>query len=289
MELSRVLRASIIVALIFLVIFIFSFIVALFDSSLLPIGDKIGVVEINGVITDAKRINEELARMRERGDIKAIILRIDSPGGGVAPSQEIYEEVKKTRKKKRIVASLGSVAASGGYYIAVGADKIVANPGSITGSIGVVVEFANIKELLDKIGVKGYVIKSGEFKDIGSPFRDMTGKERTFLQGLVRTLHEQFVDVVAENRGIEREKVKKIADGRIFTGTQALKLGLVDKLGNFYDAVDLASRLAGIRGKPILVYPERRGIWSFLFGKVEDLLRAIHLRMDYPSFNYLMS
>ncbi len=287
MQLSRILKGSIIVAFLALALIVFSFLLSLLGSPPLPFGEKIGVVEVKGVIVDSKKINEDLIKMRERDDVRAIVLRIDSPGGGVAPSQEIYEEVRRTRKKKKVVASIGSVAASGGYYIALGADRIVANPGSITGSIGVVVEFANIKELLTRIGIKGYVIKSGEFKDIGSPLREMTPRERDFLQRLVKELHQQFIDVVSENRGIERKKVEALADGRIFTGTQALKLGLIDSLGNFNDAIDLAARLAGIKGKPVIVYPERRrGIWSLLFGEVEALLRRVYMDSQYPAFNY---
>jgi len=263
---SRIFRGILIGGAVFFGLFILSLIVALVNSPLLGRA-KIAVVEINGVITDSKEINKQIISMGDRDDVKAIVLRIDSPGGGVAASQEVYEEIKKVAKKKKVVASLGSAAASCGYYIPVATDKIVANPGTITGSIGVIMEFTDLHQILDKIGVKGYVVKSGRFKDIGSPFRSMEKDEKRLLTALVKDVYGQFVDVVSENRGIERDKVKKIADGRIFTGRSALKMGYVDKLGNFQDAVALAASMTNIKGKPLLIYPEKKkGIIDIFLG-----------------------
>jgi protease-4 len=242
------------------------------NTSGLSFGEKIGVILIHGTITDSGTILMELDQFRRNRRIKAIILRIDSPGGGVGPSQEIYREVMRTRKEKAVIASLGSVAASGGYYVAASADRIMANGGTITGSIGVLMEFIRLQDLLEKIGVTLEVLKSGEFKDIGSPHREMSDQERTLIQHLLSDIQDQFIRAVADGRGIPREKVKEIADGRIFTGAEALELGLVDELGNFRDAVNLAKDISGIRGEPILVYPKRSkpGLWDILFGSASE-------------------
>jgi protease-4 len=218
--------------------------------------------------------------------VKAIILRIDSPGGGVGPSQEIHREVSKAKKKKKVVASMGSVAASGGYYIACASDAIIANPGTITGSIGVVMQFSNFEELLKKIGVKGVVLKSGEHKDIGSPLREMTPEEKKIMQGVLDDVHRQFIQAVAEGRNLDRAKVVQIADGRIFTGQQAKELGLVDQVGNLQDAIDFVAQEAKIEGKPNVLYPKRRiSIWDLLLNKmVSSMLDALHERrfeLDY--------
>ncbi len=222
-----------------------------------PIGSKVGVVEVAGVIASAQRINEAMIDFRDDPSIKAIVLRVDSPGGGVGPSQEIYEEIRKTVEVKPVVVSMASVAASGGYYVAAPASRIVANPGTITGSIGVIMEFTNVQELLGKIGLKSQVVKSGEHKDIGSPVRPMSAGDREILQGLIDDVHDQFVSAIAEGRGLDKQEVLALADGRIFTGRQALELKLVDELGNFRDAVRVAGELAGIGGDPHLVYPEQ--------------------------------
>ena len=228
-------------------------------------GDKIAVVEIKGVITDSTEIIEE---MRQHGDdetVKAIILRIDSPGGGVGPSQEIHREVVKLKTKKKVLTSMGSVAASGGYYIACASDLIVANPGTITGSIGVVMEFTNLEELLKKIGVKGVVLKGGEHKDIGSPFREMTPGEKRIMQEVIDNVHQQFIKAVAEGRKMEEGRVIPVADGRIFTGEQAKQFGLVDEMGNLEDTVDLAAKMVNIEGRPTVVYPKKKfTLWEIL-------------------------
>jgi len=221
-------------------------------------GEKVGVIEIIGAITDSKDIIHNLKRFRENDSIKAIVVRIDSPGGGVGPSQEIFREIRKTSESKKVIASMGGVAASGGYYIAAGADGIVANPGTITGSIGVIMGYTNFQEILKKIGMVPVVIKSGEYKDIGSPVREMTKKEEEILRNLANQIHKQFIKAIAEGRGIEQSKVEKFADGRIFSGEEAKKLGLVDRFGNLEDAIEWAGRMGGIKGKISSVYPPEK-------------------------------
>lgn len=231
-------------------------------------GDKVAVVDIMGVITDPYEVNQTLRELADRDDVKAVVLRIESPGGAVGPSQEIHGEVLKLKEKKTVVASMGSVAASGGYYTAVAAEKIVANPGTITGSIGVIVEFINAKELLGKIGLKGYVVKSGKYKDVGSPLREMEKEEREYLQALINDVNGQFISAVAEGRGLKPEEVRRLADGRIFTGAQARELKLVDELGGLSDAIDLGASLAGIEGAPDVIYPIRQkmSFWKTFSG-----------------------
>ena len=264
------------------------------NNSKISFGEKIGVVLIQGTITDAGTILMELDRFRRNRGIKAIILRIDSPGGGVGPSQEIYREVLRTRKEKKVIASLGSVAASGGYYVAASADKIMANGGTITGSIGVLMEFVRLQDLLKKIGVTLEVLKSGEFKDMGSPHREMSERERMLIQHLLSDIQDQFVRAVADGRGLSIEMVEKIADGRIFSGAEAMKLGLVDELGNFQDAVNLAKDLSGITGEPILVYPKRSrpGLWDILFRSasesfIEMMERRLNTKVLYEWDGYI--
>lgn len=223
------------------------------------IGDKIGVIEVFGVIADSRQVIEQLHDFRDNENIKAIVLRVDSPGGGVGPSQEIHDEVKAVDTQKPVVVSMGSVAASGGYYIAAPAREIVANPGTITGSIGVVMEFTNFQELLDKIGLSSVVVKSGEYKDIGSPAREMTSKEREILQNLIDDVHSQFVQSVAKGRNLNEEDVRQLADGRIFSGRRAMEMGLVDRMGNLGVAIKLAAELSGVDGEPNVVYPPVKG------------------------------
>jgi len=229
--------------------------------------NKLGVINISGEISDSTTIIKQIDDFKKDDGIRAIILRIDSPGGGVGASQEIYQEVKKTTRTKKVIVSMGGTAASGGYYIACAGDKIVANPGTITGSIGVIMEFYRVDELTKKIGINMEVIKSGEFKDMGSSFRPLTDRERELMSGVVLNIQEQFINAVAEGRKLPVEEVREKADGRIFSGETAMKYKLVDQLGNFQDAVDLAAKMSGIDGEPTLVYPKEKTLklWDILF------------------------
>jgi protease-4 len=251
-------------ALLLLLVFI-SLTVTVFEKNI-PLRDKIALVRIEGPILDSQGAVDELKDYGKDSSIKAILLRIDSPGGAVAPSQEIYSEVKKVAAKKPVVVSMGSVAASGGYYIACAATRIIANPGTLTGSIGVIMEIPNVEGLMNKIGIKAVVIKSGKNKDIGSAFRAMKPEERLLLQGVMDNVHEQFIRAVAEGRKMKIDKVRAIADGRIFTGEQAVKEGLVNGLGTLEDATKITAKLAGISGEPEVVTKKDR--FSFI-----DILR----------------
>lgn len=235
-------------------------------GSVLSTAPRVGVVPIEGVLSASREIVESLEKMARDDGIRAVVLRIDSPGGGVVVAQEIYGAILEARKKKKVVASLQSVAASGGYLIACGADRIVANPGSITGSISTIMHLANAEELLKKIGIKSTVVKTGRYKDIGSPTREITAEERALLQAMLDDVHDQFLEAVATARKIPKEELRPIADGRVFSGRQALQWKLVDDLGDFRFAVALACKLAETEGEPELVYPSRKG------GRIRDLL-----------------
>ena len=230
--------------------------------------EKVAVIEVEGIISESRETIERIHTLRDDASVKAVVLRIDSPGGTVGPAQEIYEELIKLQKHKPVVASMGSVAASGGYYIAAGTQKIFANPGTITGSIGVLIEVANFEELLGKIGLRSEVIKSGQFKDTLSPARTMETDERSLIQAVIDNIHSQFVDAIAKGRSMPREKVLALADGRILSGEQALEAGLVDKLGNLYDAIQAAADMAGIEGKPEVLYPKEKkpSLLDFIIG-----------------------
>lgn len=222
------------------------------------IGDCIGVIEVTGIIKSSDETLKYLSDFEKDKKIKAIVIRIDSPGGAVGPSQEIYSEILKIKKKKPVVASIGTLGASGGYYIACGANRIVANPGSITGSIGVIIQFYQFYNLLNKLGIKGDTVKSGVFKDTGSPLREMTKEERIYLQSVIDDVHNQFIDAVVRGRNLKKEQVLPYADGRIMTGKMAKDLKLVDELGNFNDAVQIAKKLANVEGEPKLVFAKKR-------------------------------
>ena len=219
--------------------------------------EKIGVVSITGTISSSKKISSELVKFAKDDSISAIILRINSPGGGVGATQEIYREVQKITPQKPVVASMGSIAASGGYYVAAPATKIVSNPGTITGSIGVFIQFVRLEELMNKIGVDLEIVKSGEFKDMGSPDRKLTKRDREIIDALIKDLQGQFVSAVASGRNLSVEKVQEIADGRIFSGAHAKDLGLVDFMGNFQDAVEITKKIVGIKGDVALIYPKK--------------------------------
>jgi protease-4 len=239
------------------------------DSKALSLfsGDGVGVLQIDGAIDDSRSVLMELKRFKEMPWVKAIVVRIDSPGGAVAPTQEIFEEIQRAKKQKPFIASMGGMATSGGYYIAAACDKIVANPGTLTGSIGVIMQLTNFEELMKKVGVKGFNIKSGANKDLGSPFQTMSPEGREILQSLVDNVHSQFVAAVAKGRGMNEAQVRKLADGRVYSGAQAKELGLIDQFGSLDDAIELAARRAGIEAEPAVYYsrPEQERWWERMF------------------------
>ncbi|MDZ4678242.1 MAG: signal peptide peptidase SppA [Oligoflexia bacterium] len=231
------------------------------------------ILDVKGIIIDSRQFIKTLHKYREDEDVKAIVIRLDSPGGVVGPSQEIYDEILRTREMgKHVVASLGSVAASGAYYIAVACEKIVTNPGTITGSIGVIMEFANLSRLYDWAKIERYVVKSGSFKDIGNEYRSMTPPERAVIQDMIDNVHNQFRQAVVKGRKMKVEEVNKFADGRIFSGEQAVKVGMADSLGGLHEAVELAGKLAGIKGKPEMVFPppKRPKFIDMFFGQDDE-------------------
>jgi len=245
---------------VFLLIILSSIISAFFSDGLIESDNQIAVVEVQGMITRSREIVQQLRKFQRAPHVRGIILRIDSPGGAVGPSQEIYNAVMKIKEdgEKKIFASLGTVAASGGYYIASATNEIFANPGTLTGSIGVIMAFSNIQDLISKIGVKPEVIKSGKFKDAGSPVRPISDEERKLLQNLVDDVHRQFIEDVAKGRNISTEKIEPLADGRVFTGRQALEFNLVDQLGGLQDAIDSLAVQANINGSPQIVQEEEK-------------------------------
>jgi protease-4 len=232
----------------------------------------IGLVEVKGMILDSRETVRQLRHFLKKDDIKAVVLRVDSPGGVVAPSQEIYEEVKRFAAQKKIVVSMGSLAASGGYYISAPATLIYANPGTITASIGVLIKLSNIETLMDKIGIKSTVIKTGKFKDAGSPVRELTAEDRAMFQSVIDSTHTQFIRAVASGRKMSEEEVRRIADGRVLSGEQALALKLVDRLGTLQDAIEEAGKLAGIKGEPEVILPPKKKVnyLDLLSGGVEE-------------------
>ncbi len=238
------------------------------DETVSTGGEKIALVELNEPILSSEDIVRQFKKYRENRSVRAVVFRVESPGGGVAASQEIYEEVKKTRESgKPIVVSMGAVAASGGYYVSCGANKIVANPGTLTGSIGVIFQFLHVSELMKKLGVDESTFKSGNLKDAGSPFRKVTPAEQQYFQGLIADVYDQFVDVVAKERKLDVKYVRKYADGRVFTGRQAKEYGFVDTLGTMEDAITIAASMAGIQGKPHVIKEyRRRTFFERMFG-----------------------
>jgi protease IV len=267
-----ILRGLGILFVLILVVFSGTFFYAYFsggDSKVLSLfsGDGVGVLQIEGAIDDSRNTVAELRRFRQTPWIKAVVVRIDSPGGAVAPTQEIVEEIQRTKKTKPCIASMGNIAASGGYYIASACDKILANPGTLTGSIGVIMQLSNVEELMKKIGVKGINIKSGANKDIGSPFQPLSPEGRDILQSLVDNVYGQFVSAVAKGRGLDESRVRKLADGRIYSGAQAKDLGLIDQFGTLEDAIEVAAKRVGLDAEPAVYYsrPEREHFWDRLF------------------------
>jgi len=235
-------------------------------------GSGVGLVEVKGTIASSEETVRQINKYRDQKSIKAIVLRVESPGGGVAASQEIYQALWQAREQKPVICSMGEVAASGGYYIACACDTIVANPGTLTGSIGVIMEFINAEELIRKVGLRFEVVKAGEVKDIGSFSRRMTPAERAMLQTMLDDVHQQFMEAVAQGRGLDLEALKPYADGRVFTGRQALALGLVDTLGTLDDALAIAARMGGLKYPPRIIKERKRKInlYDLLFDLGEE-------------------
>ncbi len=279
---SRTKKAILIIFVIIIVIFAGSLLIGITGRSF---GDRIGVVEIEGTITQSGDTMEDIIKFKDDPSIKGVILRINTPGGAVGPTQEIYKEVRKLREKKYVYVSMGSVCASGGYYIASAGHKIFANPSTITGSIGVIMEQTVIEELLKKIGVQSNTIKSGEYKDVGSPLRKMTPEEREYLNRIITGIHQQFIYDVASGRGMTLTDAKKISDGRIFTGSQAKEIGMVDDIGNLYDSVDDLKKTLKIKGKPVLVYGKRP--FSLLKWLISSMARELVSQSQDSPFKFL--
>ena len=262
------------------------------NSDFAGFGDKIGVVDLEGVIIEPQTLVHDLKDFADDDSIKAIIIHINTPGGGAAASQEIYSEVKRIRdqKKKKIVCSVESVGASGGYYVASGTEKIYANPASIVGSIGVISQWLNYEDLLRWAKLKDVTFKAGALKDTGNPAREMTPEEKQYFQGLIDDMHQQFIKAVADGRKMKVDDVQKIADGRVWTGQQALPLKLVDKLGDFELAVEETAKSVGIHGEPVLVHPEKkkRTLLDVIFGDISDIVPSQTKLLDtHRGFYYL--
>ncbi len=260
------------------------------NLAMIPGGDKVAIIEITGAIESSEDIVRQLKKYDEDGSVPAIVLRINSPGGGVAPTQEIYEKILDVRENGTyVVSSLSSVAASGGYYIACAADTIFASPGTLIGSIGVIFSFLTFEGLMDKIGVQLEVVKSGELKDVGNYSREMTQKEREMLQAALSDVYDQFVIAVAEGRNLDIEQVEDIADGSIFTGNQGIRLGLVDKLGGLEDAIALAGEMAGLGDNPRTVkeYPRRGRLLDYLLEKAAILFDLNVPENTWPKLEYI--
>jgi len=256
-------------------------------SSLKTWNKGLGYIEIDGTIVDATETVRQLKALEHNSQVKGILIRVDSPGGVVTPSHEIYEEIRRVRDDGMpIIVSMGTLAASGGYYVSAPATRIVANPQTLTGSIGVIMEFPVLKGVMDKIGVKVEVVKSRVHKDIGSPFRDMTDQDRELLQGVVTDAYDQFVAIVSTERKIPEDSVRAFADGRIMTGRQALALGLVDTLGTFEDAKRIAASLCGIEGEPRLIRPSRR-INSWVRDLLEGTAEGLFGGFGFPRLRYI--
>lgn len=262
---------------------------AIMSSDGLSISKKsVAVIEIVGPIMSSMPVVEKLESYIKNDNIPVIVIRLNTPGGGVAASQEIYETVIKARHAgKKVVASMGAIAASGGYYIAAACDTVVANPGTITGSIGVIINFADFSELYKKIGIDFPSRKSGKYKDIGSPSRKMTEEEKVLLDSVVMDTYEQFVQAVSEGRDMDLATVRSHADGRIFSGRQAKEIGLVDVLGTYQDAIDIAGDMVGLGVDPPVLRP-RKSIWEELLVQGITKIKQLGLEQSVPKLQYMM-
>ncbi|RKX25882.1 MAG: signal peptide peptidase SppA [Candidatus Zixiibacteriota bacterium] len=294
-------KRDIIVAVIIAVSFVFVFVIfaVMMFGTLAPgdmefagfSGGSVGVVNMYGVMYEesGRPVIEQLKKWQDNSSIKAIVVHINSGGGGVAISQEIYDAILRVREEKPVVASMASVAASGGYYIACAADRVVANPGSLTGSIGVIASYHTFQELMKKIGIDTETIKSGELKDVFSYHRSMTEKEELMIQAVINDSYEQFVEVVAKGRDMDKEEIYPLADGSVFTGQMAYNLGLVDTLGGLHEAVQLAAELAGLEEDPKIVRPykrERFSLADLLTGLLGDVRTAVESTPAGPKLLY---
>jgi protease IV len=262
------------------------------DTTLAAFGDKIGVVDLDGVIFSPNPVVQQLKKFGDDDSIKAIILHVNSPGGGVAASEEIYREVKRIRdeKKKRIVASIETVGASGAYYVSSATNKIYADNGSIVGSIGVIAEWVNYGELLQWAKLRQITLKAGEFKDTGSPVRDLTPAEREYMQSMIDNMHTQFIQAVADGRHVKFDDIKTIANGKVWTGQQAAQMKLIDQVADFQAAVEDTAKSVGIRGEPVLVRPEKdkKTLADLLFGDLSEWLPSREKLMDqHVGFYYM--
>ena len=275
---------------IFALLVLVTFCFALLPDNWKSPSGEIAIVNIHGMLMDSRDIVQQLSDYRHNPQIRGVILRIDSPGGAVAPAQEIYSEILKLRANhKTVYASMGAVAASGGYYIACAADYVLANPGTLTGSISAVMALNNIEELTKKVGVKPNIIKSGKFKDLGSPLRAMTPEEHILLQGVVNDVHEQFVQAIARGRGLPLSEINRIADGRIMTGHQALKLNLIDEVGGLEKTIDLLAKKIGIVGKPKVIEQKEKipFLGWLLQGRLSNRLAEAFIPSPQPRLQYL--
>ncbi|MCF7806006.1 MAG: signal peptide peptidase SppA [Candidatus Marinimicrobia bacterium] len=250
---------------------------------------EVAILEVEGMITDAYPFTRELNRYMDQKNVKAIVIRVESPGGIVAASQEMYDAIRRARNEdKPIVVSMGSLAASGGYYIALGADSILANPGTLTGSIGVLMDFPQTTKLLQSLGIEFHSVTSGPLKNAGSPYAEWDQATQEYFKSLVMNTYEQFVEAVAAERNLSNADVRALADGRVFTGEQALEYGLIDKIGGLYEAVQVAGEMAGITGEPTTFRPQSREIrvWDLLFGDLEEIVNRVVVQSPVPEYRY---
>jgi protease-4 len=283
-------RGLITIAVIFIGLFVIFFgfsMVMLTSVGGIDNGPQVGVVEVIGPITDSKKAVQNIRRFVKDDNIKALVIRVDSPGGSVGPSQEIYDAVKKAKAIKPLVVSMGSTAASGGYYIACGADTVYANPGTITGSIGVITQVITVDKLVEKADIEVHTVATGKFKDSGSPFKEFSVDDEVYFRSMIDDIYDQFVEDVAACRKLDETKVRELADGRVYTGRQAKKNKLVDELGSMQDAVDFVAKKAKLDGEPTLVYPpeETSFLSQALSASVDNAIDTVQKRTA-PTVEY---